>query len=107
MLGRVKIRLGFVQDLLGKGWHHARRTGRDGAPLERSSAVVMKVFPMLASSLHRLHRTGSAALSLGLAVAAMGCTQADSPYSASGGTGVPVPSFAPIVQEVMPAVVNV
>src|SRR5262245_52039426 len=67
----------------------------------------MKVFPMLALSLHRPYRIGSAALSLGLAVAAMGCTQGDSPYSACGGAGVPVPSFAPIVQEVMPAVVNV
>ena len=83
-------------------------THRSGCrSLERSPAIVMKVFPMLASSLHRLHRTGSAALSLGLAVAAMGCTQGDSPYSASGAAGVPVPSFAPVVQEVMPAVVNV
>jgi len=67
----------------------------------------MKVFPMMASSLRRPYRTGFAALSLGLAVAAMGCTQGGSPYSASGGAGVPVPSFAPVVQEVMPAVVNV
>lgn len=107
MLDRVKTRFGFVQDPLGKGGHHARRTGRDGAPLERSPAVAMKVFPMMASSLRRPYRTGFAALSLGLAVAAMGCTQGGSPYSASGGAGVPVPSFAPVVQEVMPAVVNV
>ena len=35
----------------------------------------------------------------------MGCTQADRFYAAGGGS--PEPSFAPIVQEVMPAVVNV
>jgi len=47
-----------------------------------------------------------AALSLGLATSAIGCTQADRP-SAMPETGASVPSFAPVVQEVMPAVVNV
>ena len=43
-------------------------------------------------------------LSLGIAVTVLGCTQADRLYPARGG---PAPSFAPIVEEVMPAVVNV
>ncbi|TMJ60576.1 MAG: hypothetical protein E6G83_19810, partial [Alphaproteobacteria bacterium] len=42
-------------------------------------------------------------LSFGVVMAAMGCTEADRFYSA----GAQAPSFAPIVQEVMPAVVNV
>jgi serine protease Do len=45
-------------------------------------------------------------VTFGLAAAAVGCTEANSPYPASGG-GAPIPSFAPIVQEVMPAVVNI
>ena len=43
-------------------------------------------------------------LSFGIVASAMGCTQADRFYA---GSGTPAPSFAPIVQEVMPAVVNV
>jgi len=43
-------------------------------------------------------------LSLGIAFTALGCTQADRLSPAGGGAA---PSFAPIVQEVMPAVVNV
>ncbi len=46
------------------------------------------------------------ALSLGLAATAIGCTQADR-LSGMDQTGASVPSFAPVVQEVMPAVVNV
>lgn len=69
-------------------------------------ALDMKVFPMLASSLPQSHRRRSAALLFGLAITAMGCTQAGGPYPASGGP-TPVPSFAPIVHDVMPAVVNV
>jgi serine protease Do len=41
-----------------------------------------------------------------LAMTAIGCTQAD-PRSVANSTGSPVPSFAPLVREVMPAVVNV
>jgi serine protease Do len=37
----------------------------------------------------------------------MGCTQVNGPYPAGSSTGNPLPSFAPIVEEVMPAVVNV
>jgi serine protease Do len=67
----------------------------------------MKVFAMLipATQQRRAARF-IAALSLGLAATAIGCTQADRP-SAMNQTGASVPSFAPVVQEVMPAVVNV
>ena len=47
----------------------------------------------------------SIVLSFGIVASAMGCTQADRFYAADGGGSAP--SFAPIVQEVMPAVVNV
>jgi serine protease Do len=60
---------------------------------------------MLALMLHPFYRMRSTILSLGVVATAMGCTQADRLYSA-GGTS-PAPSFAPIVQEVMPSVVNV
>src|SRR5271165_1331690 len=59
---------------------------------------------MLALVLPPSLRMRSAVLSLGLVATVMGCTQADRFYSAGGGAA---PSFAPIVQEVMPAVVNV
>jgi serine protease Do len=66
----------------------------------------MKVFPMLAAALHEAHRIRATAFSLGIAMAATGCTPGDPLYPA-GGAGATVPSFAPIVEEVMPAVVNV
>ena len=50
-------------------------------------------------------RRRSIGLSFGIVVSAIGCTQADRFYAAGG--DAPAPSFAPIVQEVMPAVVNV
>src|SRR5207245_2316074 len=50
-------------------------------------------------------RMRSIVLSFAIVVSVMGCTQADRFYAAGGGT--PAPSFAPIVQDVMPAVVNV
>ncbi len=50
-------------------------------------------------------RMRSIVLSFGIAASAMGCTQTDRFYAAGGGGAAP--SFAPIVQEVMPAVVNV
>jgi serine protease Do len=51
-------------------------------------------------------RLRSAWLSLGLVVGTIGCTQADLPFPI-GGPGAAAPSFAPVVREVMPAVVNV
>src|SRR5215831_16986859 len=61
----------------------------------------------LLAMLHRSRATTwGAALLFSLAVAATGCTRAD-PRSALVSTGSPVPSFAPLVREVMPAVVNV
>jgi S1-C subfamily serine protease len=59
---------------------------------------------MSALVLQPSHRRRSIVLSFGIVVSAMGCTQADRFYAAGG---APAPSFAPIVQEVMPAVVNV
>lgn len=61
---------------------------------------------MLIRSLHHLRRAGGAVISLQLAFAAIGCTPADRVYAA-GAAGGQVPSFAPVVHEVMPAVVNV
>jgi serine protease Do len=66
----------------------------------------MRVFAMLIPSIRRPRRLRSRGLLVGLAIVAMGCTQADRPYPISG-AGAPVPSFAPVVREVMPAVVNV
>ena len=79
------------------------RTARD----QTEAAPAMKVFsmPIPATQQWRAARF-IAALSLGLAITAIGCTQADRP-SAMDQTGASVPSFAPVVQEVMPAVVNV
>lgn len=59
------------------------------------------------SDLRRARLAGSVLLSLGLALAASGCTQANGPYPRGSGTEVPMPSFAPIIQEVMPAIVDV
>src|SRR5262249_40716127 len=64
-----------------------------------------KVPPMLALIFQPSYRVRSTILSLGIVATAMGCTQADRLDSA--GVGPPGPSFAPIVAEVMPAVVNV
>jgi serine protease Do len=65
----------------------------------------MKAFSMLALIPQPSPRTRSIVLSFGIVASAMGCTQADRFYTA--GAGAPATSFAPIVQEVMPAVVNV
>ncbi|HEX3410465.1 MAG TPA: trypsin-like peptidase domain-containing protein [Stellaceae bacterium] len=65
----------------------------------------MKARSMLALIPHPSPRMTSIALSFGILASAMGCTQPDRFYAAGG--GAPKPSFAPIVQEVMPAVVNV
>ena len=62
---------------------------------------------MLKPAVHRSRATTSvAALLLALAVTATGCTQADQ-RSEIEANAAPVPSFAPVVREVMPAVVNV
>jgi serine protease Do len=73
-----------------------------GLPPNDAKAV-MKVVSILTLP-DPLHRVRSAVLSFGIVMTAMGCTQADRFYSAGGGQP---PSFAPVVQEVMPAVVNV
>jgi serine protease Do len=74
---------------------------------QTETAPAIKVFsmPIPATQQWRAARFISA-LSLGLAAAAIGCTQADR-LSVISQTGESVPSFAPVVQEVMPAVVNV
>src|SRR5437868_14737319 len=65
----------------------------------------MKALSMFALVLQPSRRRRSSIfLSFGIVASAMGCTQADRFYAAGG---APAPSFAPIVQEVMPAVVNV
>jgi serine protease Do len=65
----------------------------------------MKALSMFDLILHQSPRMNLIVFSFGIAASAMGCTQADRFYAAGG--GAPPPSFAPIVQEVMPAVVNV
>jgi serine protease Do len=65
----------------------------------------MKALSMFALILSQSSPMRLIVLSFGIVASAMGCTQADRFYAAGG--GVPAPSFAPIVQEVMPAVVNV
>ena len=65
----------------------------------------MKDLSMLALALQPSPRMKSIVLLFGIVASTMGCTQTDQFYAAGGGT--PAPSFAPIVQEVMPAVVNV
>src|SRR5215469_3890806 len=61
----------------------------------------LSMFPLILPPARRMRST---LLSLGIAFTALGCTQADRLYPTGGGAA---PSFAPIVQEVMPAVVNV
>jgi serine protease Do len=53
--------------------------------------------------------TSAAALALGLALGAVGCTPNDADFSAvpSSGSRVALTSFAPLVSEIIPAVVNV
>ena len=78
--------------------------GRNGA-LPNQAGPVMKALSMPALVSQPSPRMRSIVLSFGIVASAMGCTQADRFYAAGGGS--PAPSFAPIVQEVMPAVVNV
>src|SRR5215469_14296349 len=64
----------------------------------------MKALSMLLPFFPVPRRIKWTVLSLGIAFTLLGCSQTDRLYPARGG---PAPSFAPIVQEVMPAVVNV
>src|SRR5271163_3004799 len=89
---------------LDDGGHHERSAGRDGG-LPNQAGRVMKALSMLAPILQPPSRMRSIVLSFGIVASALGCTQADRFYAADGGASAP--SFAPIVQEVMPAVVNV
>lgn len=83
--------------------HHAQI--QNGALLEQPPAL--KIAAMLTPNVPPSFPTRSAILGLGLAITVAGCTQANGLYPAGAGPGAPMPSFAPIVQEVMPAVVNV
>jgi serine protease Do len=65
----------------------------------------MKALSMLALVSQPSPRMRSIVVSFGIVASAMGCTQADRFYASGGSASAP--SFAPIVQEVMPAVVNV
>jgi serine protease Do len=74
---------------------------------QTSGRPAMKLFAMLSLTVRKSPTpTSIAALLFLFAVAAMGCNQVD-PRSSLSLTGAPVPSFAPVVREVMPAVVNV
>src|SRR6516164_8764116 len=68
----------------------------------------MRGLPMLASAF-RLSRSAisAAIVSLGVATIEIGCAPADLQFLAPSVTGRPLPSFAPVVQGVMPTVVNV
>ena len=65
----------------------------------------MKALSMLALVSQPSPRMRSIVLSFGIVASAVGCTQADRFYASGGSASAP--SFAPVVQEVMPAVVNV
>lgn len=54
---------------------------------------------------HQFRRMASAAWLVAIAISVIGCAAADRYFD--GTTGAALPSFAPVVQEVMPAVVNV
>jgi len=63
---------------------------------------------MLASAFHHSRSAVSAAaVLLGLAMIEIGCAPADLQFLGQGMTGRALPSFAPVVQGVMPTVVNV
>ena len=61
---------------------------------------------MLAPTLLRLYWIGSAAVLLVIATVSTSCVPAEQ-TSLSGGAGAPIPSFAPLVERIRPAVVNV
>jgi serine protease Do len=69
------------------------------------AACPAKVVPMLTLMFSQFRRVAPAGFALALAAIAANCTGVD--RYADGSTGPGVASFAPVVQEVMPAVVNV
>src|SRR5262245_14801328 len=81
---------------------------RIGAALDRpETAPATKSLPMLVQAFQYSRRTMfGRSLSLALSITTMGCIQTDRLYPGDS-SGAPIPSFAPVVQEVMPAVVNV
>src|SRR6516164_2083400 len=81
---------------------------RIGPALDQiTSRPAIKVFAMLKPAVQRSHAMTSIVVRLlALAVMATGCSEVDR-RSAIDATGAPVTSFAPIVRDVMPAVVNV
>jgi serine protease Do len=81
---------------------------RIGPALDQiTSCPAIKVFAMFKPAVQRSHAMTSIVVPLlALAVMATGCSEVDR-RSAIDATGAPVTSFAPIVRDVMPAVVNV
>jgi serine protease Do len=75
----------------------------------RAIGPAMKGSSMIALGFRRRYpATSAAALLLVLTLTAIGCTPSDLPFlSLPSVAGHPLPSFAPVVQGVMPAVVNV
>src|SRR5437762_12344988 len=79
---------------------------RASAVLDRRRAArPAKVLAMLSLTYPQFRRTAHAAFAL--AVAAIVASCAGPARYVDGATGPALPSFAPVVQEVMPAVVNV
>jgi serine protease Do len=76
-----------------------------GGALPNQAGLAMKALSMLGSILQPPPQMRSIVLSSGIFATALGCTQADRFYAADDRASAP--SFAPIVQEVMPAVVNI
>jgi serine protease Do len=76
------------------------------AAIGQQPALVTETFAMLAPTWPRSCQKGSAALLLALAVTGTACIRGDG-LNTAGIAGEPMPSFAPVVQQVMPAVVNV
>jgi serine protease Do len=77
--------------------------------LERADAAsAARVTQMLIPAFHHPRRMAFAVtFSLGLAMTAIGCTETDRQVHQAGAASVQVPSFAPLLQDVIPAVVNV
>jgi serine protease Do len=96
----------IVKRALDDRGHHVGRAGR-AAPDQSAATGAMKVLAMVKPSTRRSRATAPiVVILLALAVTAMGCSQAEQRLALDA-TGAPVPSFAPVIQEVMPAVVNV
>jgi serine protease Do len=73
--------------------------------MPNQAGQAMKALSMLAPFLDSLQQMRSIVLSFGVVASTLGCAQSDRFYAVDGGASAP--SFAPVVQEVMPAVVNV